>query len=35
MNAKRPRSSSEPLLWPGDHTSEAENQTWRDRCAEH
>jgi len=25
----------EPLLWPGDNASEAEQQAWRDRCAAH
>jgi hypothetical protein len=25
----------EPLLWPGDHASEAEKQAWRERLAAH
>ena len=25
----------EPLLWPGNHSSAAEQQAWRDRCAAH
>jgi hypothetical protein len=25
----------EPLLWPGDSASEADEQAWRDRCAAH
>jgi hypothetical protein len=25
----------EPLLWPGDHASEADKQAWRDRCFAH
>ena len=25
----------EPLLWPGDHASEADKQAWRERIADH